>query len=175
MDNAALRLLLLHPFQGQEFKMDVKNMSMPEITLRASLNVDIDDTEYRFVVGNPETGRALEYEDAPEGYEHPALIDSGWITSSSWTIDFGSDLYGGHVTHVTVWARKDGRILEKKTINKDFYIVGDKVTKEESFEYIDSLIQYHENIRKMAKAIYICTGKSCKSFLDGRCSWESSS
>lgn len=154
-DDAALRLLMSYPSQGQEFKIDVKHMSMPQIELKADLNVEIDDAEYRFVVGNPENGRALEYEDAPAGYEHPSIIDSGWIDSPQWIIDFGSDFYGGHVTHVTIAVRKDGRILESKTIKRDFYITGDKVSQEEQFAYIESLVQYHENIREMAKAISI--------------------
>ena len=155
MERSPLRILLLKPFHEQEFQIDQNGPAMPEIELEARLNDRLEGAEYRFVIGNPETGHALEYEDAYDGYEHPAIIDSGWLKSSKWTIPFGMEVFGGHVTHITVSVRKNRKIILTKVIKRDFYIVGSPVPQKQCFEYIDSLTHYSKNIRNMAKAISI--------------------
>ena len=78
-----VKMELETPEQDQEFHMNMgtatEGPTMPEIELRALVEPALEGIQYRFQVGNPETGQALVYEDAPAGYEHPLTIDSGWI------------------------------------------------------------------------------------------------
>ena len=127
--------------------------TMPEIELRASVEPALEGIQYLFQVGNPKTGHALEYEDEPAGYEHPSTIDSGWIADSSWTIDFDDDIYGGHVTHVTVSIMVGGQEVCSRTFEREFWILGDALTTTLRNGYIDSRAEYSTTIRTMAKKI----------------------
>ncbi len=150
-EDSCVSLDLLSPVQGQVFQMDMNGPSMPVITLQASC--DAEDLEFRFQVGDLVSNRALEYEDAPSYYNHPSIIDSGWRTSSSWNIDFGKDIYGGHVTDITVSVRRGGCILATQTFKRDFYIVGNELSSDMRLQYISNRINYDEKIRNIAKAI----------------------
>ncbi len=147
---------LVSPASNQEFHIQMAGPSMPTVQLQAAVSPEISDLEYRFQVGSRQTGRAIEYEDAPaSGYAHPSIIDSGWLSANKWTIDFDTNLYGGHVTHVTVLVRKDGQVVCSSLIQRDFYIIGDALTSQMRNSYIDTLTNYDANIRTMAKAIAI--------------------
>ena len=154
-----VKMELETPEQDQEFHMNMgtatEGPTMPEIELRALVEPALEGIQYRFQVGNPETGQALVYEDAPAGYEHPTTIDSEWIAESRWAIDFGEDIYGGHVTHVTVSVRIEGQDVCCKTFERDFWILGDALTTAVRNAYIDTLNNYAANIRTMAKAIAV--------------------
>jgi len=151
-----LKIELMTPEQDEEFHMDMgtatEGPTMPEIELSASVEPALGGIQYRFQVGDPGTDQALEYEDAPAGYEHPSMIDSGWIAESSWTIDFNDDIYGGHVTRVTVSVMIEGREISK-TCEREFWILGDALTTPLRNAYIDSRTQYTTTIRTMAKKI----------------------
>jgi hypothetical protein len=105
------------------------------------------------VVGNPENGRALEYEDAPENYIHPRAIDSGWLDEPEWKMDFGKDIFGGHVTHVTVSVSQNGKTVFSRTMQRDFFIVGGRLPAELKDAYIDSRTAYSRKVRSIAKSI----------------------
>ncbi|MFH1147512.1 MAG: CARDB domain-containing protein [Pseudomonadota bacterium] len=156
-----LQVELEKPLQNQDFPMDMAGPTMPKVELKVKATPAMSGLQYWFRVGNRQTGRALEYEDVSKImadeklYNHPARINSGWVSSPSWNINFGGDIYGGHVTDVTVWIKQNGRILNCVTFKRDFYVVGGMLTGEIRNGYIDSLKSYCENIRTMAKAIAV--------------------
>lgn len=114
------------PTQNQEFAFDMAGPTMPTIQLTAVLKPADQGVEYRFEVGN--NGRALEYEDAPPGYEHPAPIDSGWVNNAAWNINFGNFVYGGHITHIKVSVRKGGQVIASRVFQRDVWVLGAGLT-----------------------------------------------
>lgn len=133
--------------------------TMPVVTLTANEGPCPGETniQYRFIVGN--NGRALEYEDAPPNYDYPAPLDSGWLPAGqrTWDIVWGTGIYGGHITHVTIRIRKVGATddLCSQTFQRDIWIIGGALPGTLRNAYIDTLTAYAADIRTMAKAIAI--------------------
>ncbi|MBA4148847.1 MAG: hypothetical protein H0X66_12095 [Verrucomicrobia bacterium] len=121
------------PAQNAEFFMNMgtgtTGPTMPAVNLKATVSCPgTPELEYRFMVGND--GKALEYENKPKSpsanYIDPPTIDSGWLAASDWNIDWDADIYGGHVTHVTVCARRksDKKVISSQKFARDFWILG---------------------------------------------------
>lgn len=101
--------------------------TMPTVTLQVAEFpcIDEDDIQFRFIVGN--NNRALEYENAPDPYDHPRIIDSGWLANNltSWDIVWGA-IYGGHITQIEVQVRRtsDQIVLCTKVFQRNIWILG---------------------------------------------------
>ena len=145
---------LVDPAAGTDFHILMSTPSMPTVTLSVTVSPPVSNLEVRFSVGSASTGRALEYEDAPpSGYTHPAVINSAWLSTNSWTIDWGTNVYGGHATRVTVSLRDASQLTSSCIYTCDFYIVGDALDSSTRNGYIDSLTSYDSELRTMGKAI----------------------
>ena len=152
-----VKIVLAGPTEGQEFAMAMAGPTMPTVQLNATVTPAMTGLQYRFKVGNPETNRALEYVDAPAtGYTHPPMIESPWgaANANTWNIDFGTDIYGGNVTHVTVSIRK-ANFEYSRTLSRSFYLVGGSLTGVVRNAYINGLAAVPAEIRTMTRAIAI--------------------
>lgn len=150
------QIKLISPVNNQEFAFQMAGPSMPTVKLHVATDSSIPGIQWRFKVGSPQTGHAMEYEDAPTSsnqYVHPPVIDSGWVSTNIWPIDWGTNFYGGHVTHVTVMAMRNGQVVASNVFRRSFYIVGDSLDGSLRNSYIDSLTDYDTNVLLMAKAI----------------------
>lgn len=148
-----VKITLTAPTEDQNFAIAMAGPTMPTVALTATVTPNMAGLEYSFTVGNPATGRALEYVDAPtSGYTHPSLIESPWVSTNTWNIVFGDSIYGGNVTHVTVSIRKTD-FEYSRTLSRSFYIVGGSLTGALRNGYIDTLTTVPANIRTMVKAI----------------------
>jgi hypothetical protein len=126
-----ITLNLTAPTPNQEFHMDMVDPTMPdhahnnEVKLQLRVKPRMTNLTYNFRVGNPTNGHAMEYEDKPNAsYADPATLDSGLPSAlSEWAVDFGPDIYGGHVTHVTATVSKNGTQIAQQTFARDFFVL----------------------------------------------------
>ncbi len=147
-----LSLNLMSPV-ATNYHMAMSPPAMPTILLQVSVTPALSGTDYRYRIGNlASNGVALLYEDAPSsGYVHPGTIDSGWGSVST-NIDFGDNIYGGHVTNVTVSLRKGGREIYTQSFRREFYIVGDSLMTTTWNGYINALPN-NANVRAITRVI----------------------
>jgi hypothetical protein len=131
----ACEIQLDAPTQGQEFKMSMGDAAsgptMPKVTLTVADPCPgyTSSIQVKFTVGD--TNAALIYEDYPRNgnYQNPPAIDSSWLVAGtlSWDINWGSDIYGGHITQFEVALRANGQDLCSKTISRDVWILGNQL------------------------------------------------
>lgn len=135
-------------------------LTMPAVTLTAGANPcpDEDNIQYRFIVGN--ANKALVYENAPQGYENPTPLDSGWLPNNqrTWQIVWGS-FYGGHITHVEIQIRRtsDQTVLCSKKIARNIWIIGGRIYQCSNvprlYQFLEQIPGISQNHVTMLKAI----------------------
>jgi len=158
-------LRLDSPTPKQEFTLQVDPVAMPAISITVKDNPTIKNKmQYQFILGTTDTAgsRALEYEDAPSNYTHPAKFETtAWQDSRTWNIPWRADeIFGGHGTKITVKVKVIGAAgapdveLTGAEIRTDFYIVGSTIPPATFDAYIQAQVGYGSQIRIMAKGIH---------------------